>query len=109
MLLSVVALALAMLILPHGELKLEAKHFPSPAEIKALATGDACPVCDGKSRIKCRICINGKIYYMGTSAVCSHCAGQGGIMCVTCRGTGTLRESLTWTPLETSAAVDFQN
>lgn len=107
--LSMAALALAMLILPHGELKLEPKHFPSPAEIKTLATGDACPVCDGKSRLKCRICINGKIYYMGTSAVCSHCAGQGWIVCVTCRGTGKLRESLTWTPLPRNITIDTRN
>jgi len=107
--LGVAAPTLAILILPHGELKLEPKHFPSSAEIKALATGDACPICDGKSRLKCRICINGRIYYMGTSAACRHCAGQGWIVCVVCRGTGKLRESLTWTPLENSAGVDFQN
>lgn len=66
----------------------------SAIELQKLAKDDLCPVCAGKGKVDCKVCIDGKIFYMGNSESCHRCKGQGWILCPACKGTGKLSDAL---------------
>lgn len=87
-------LALTVFTAPRSELRPEPSQPISMAGLEQIATGDECPICAGKGKVDCSICVAGKIFYMGTSAECHRCNARGWIDCSTCSGTGTLQKAL---------------
>lgn len=91
---GVLVLVFAIYTAPSSDLRPEPNHPISASELRQLAHDDSCPICTGKGKVDCKICINGKIFYMGTSAECNRCRGKGWIACPVCKGTGKLRDAL---------------
>ncbi len=92
--LGALILALAIHSAPVSEFRAEPRLPLSAVEIQRLAVDDLCPICAGKGKVDCKVCIAGKIFYMGTSADCSRCEGKGWIICPACAGAGDLNEAL---------------
>lgn len=92
--LGAVVFAAAIYTTPKTEFRPEPRLPIALAEIRQLAHDDSCPVCAGKTKVDCKVCIDGKIFYMGTSAECNRCRGKGWIICSMCKGTGKLQEAL---------------
>jgi predicted nucleic acid-binding Zn ribbon protein len=91
---GVLVLVFAIYTAPRSDFRPEPRHPLSASEIQRLAKDDSCPICVGKSKVDCKICIDGKIFYMGTSAECNRCGGKGWIICLICKGTGKLLDAL---------------
>ncbi|MCI0696207.1 hypothetical protein L0337_29920 [candidate division KSB1 bacterium] len=91
---GVLVLVFAIYTAPRSDLRPEPSHPLSAFEIQTLAKDDSCPICAGKGKVDCKICIDGKIFYMGTSAECNRCSGRGWIDCPVCKATGKLRDAL---------------
>ncbi len=83
---SFVLLAIALSTSPRNGLQPEPRAPLSLAELQKLALEDSCSICAGKGKVDCKVCIAGKIFYMGTSADCSRCNGKGWIICPACKG-----------------------
>lgn len=62
-------LAFAIYTAPSSDLRPEPR-WPIPAfELQKLAYDDSCPICASKTRVDCKVCINGKIFYIETSYI----------------------------------------
>ncbi len=80
--------------LPRSDLRPEPRLPVAASEIQKLAQDDLCPLCNGKGKVDCKTCVDGKIFYLGTSAECSRCDGTGWIVCPVCGGTGKVQDAL---------------
>jgi hypothetical protein len=87
-------LAFAIYTAPRSDLRPEPRWPMSAFELQQLAHDESCPICDGKAKVDCKICIDGKIFYMGTSAACGRCSGNGWIICPACKGSGKLGDAM---------------
>lgn len=92
--LGAAVLALAIYTAPKTEFRPEPRLPLSSAEIRQLAHDESCPICAGKTKVDCKVCIDGKFFFMGTSAACSRCAGNGWLTCPVCKGSGKLKDAL---------------
>lgn len=92
--LGALVLALAIYTAPKTEFRPEPRLPISLAEIRQLAHDEFCPICAGKTKVDCNICIDGNFFFMGTSAACSRCAGNGWLLCPACKGSGKLKDAL---------------
>lgn len=88
--LSLLVLSAVIHFTSRQELQPEPSHPVKLDEIKNLAPDNACPICAGAGKLDCRICIKGKIFYLGTSVACRRCQARGWVECSTCKGTGKL-------------------
>lgn len=93
-LLSALALIVVIHVTSRQELRPEPEHPVSLTGIKELAPNKACPTCAGMGKLDCRICIKGKIFYLGTTLACRRCQARGWVECSTCKGSGTLDETI---------------
>jgi hypothetical protein len=87
-------LAFAIYTAPSSGLRPEPRWPMSAVELRKLAQDESCPICDGKAKVDCKVCIDGKIFYMGTSAACSRCSGNGWIICPACKGSGKFEDAI---------------
>lgn len=88
--LSLLALSVVIHFTSGQELRPEPNHPVKLDEIKGRMHDDACPICAGLGKLDCRICIKGRLFYLGTSVACRHCQACGWVECSTCKGTGKL-------------------
>lgn len=93
-LLAILVLGMALRSAPRHEYRPQPNRRFSLQEIKALAVNEDCPICAGKGRLDCGACLQGKIFYLGTTAACPRCQGRGWTACQICSGTGELAEAL---------------
>jgi predicted nucleic acid-binding Zn ribbon protein len=91
---GVLVILFAIYTTPGNDLRPEPSQRVSISELQKLAKDDLCPICAGKGKVDCKICIDGKIFYMGTSMECHRCGGKGWLTCPVCKGTGKLRDAL---------------
>ncbi|MFQ5753121.1 MAG: hypothetical protein ACE5HI_14105 [bacterium] len=61
--------------------------------IRNTHAGETCPICQGYGRLKCAVCEDGQIRFLGGLQACSHCFGSGLKPCVICAGRGWIKEN----------------
>jgi len=92
--LGALVLAFAIYTAPSSDLRPEPRWPMSAFELQQLAHDESCPICAAKTKVDCKVCIDGKIFYMGTSAACSRCSGNGWIICPACKGSGKFSDAI---------------